>query len=154
MAAIDAIAMDTRRILLEVLMHMAWADRQITPEEKQAAQAAAIALGLVLPGDRDITSNDRTPMALDDLDVGSLAPRDRELVYVCASWMSIADADEAEAERALLERLGDRLGLDDARRDALRERARALRERQISERSSWWRAFDRLVVEAARAIAG
>lgn len=32
------------------------------------------------------------------------------------------------------------------------ERARTLRDRQTADRTSWWRAFDKLVVEAARSL--
>ena len=152
MAAIDAVSMQARSVLLEVMMHVAWADRQLMPEERQAAQAAAISLGLVLPSERDLTGPDRKPVPLDELDVGPLSTRDRELVLLCASWMAMADNQEQTEETAVLESVRARFGLspDDLKR--LMERARALRERQTSDRTSWWRAFDKLVVEAARSL--
>lgn len=152
MAAIDAVSVAARRALLEVMMQVAWADREIAPEERQAARAAAMALGLVLPGEREIASMDVAPPTLDALDLGGLEPRDRELVYVCAQWMALADSVEQDEEAELLRRLRAKLEVDDARAAALRRIAVALRERQLLERSSWWRAFDRLVVEAARAL--
>src|SRR5690606_41073828 len=58
MAAIDAIGIEARRVLLEVMMSVAWADREIAPEERQAARAAAMSLGLVMPGDTDLTRSE------------------------------------------------------------------------------------------------
>jgi tellurite resistance protein len=154
MAAIDAVSMQARSVLLEVMMHVAWADRQLMPEERQAAQAAAISLGLVLPSERDLASPDRKPIPLDELDVGPLSPRDRELVLLCASWMAMADNQEQTEETAVLESVRKRLGLSADDMARLMDRARALRERQTSDRTSWWRAFDKLVVEAARSLDG
>lgn len=154
MAAIDAIGIGAREVLLEVMMHVAWADKVLMPEERQAAQAAAMSLGLVLPGERDLTSPDRQPVPLESLDISGLERRDRELVYVCASWMAMADQQEQTEETAVLDEVRGRLGLDAARAAELMTHARALRDRQNVERSSWWRAFDRLVVEAARSLDG
>lgn len=154
MAAIDAVGMGAREVLLEVMMHVAWADRVLMPEERQAAQAAAMALGLVLPGERDLASPDRKPVPLASLDVSALARRDRELVYVCASWMAMADLEEQLEETAVLVEIRDRLELDPARATELMKHARTLRDRQNVERSTWWRAFDKLVVEAARSLDG
>ncbi|MCC6875860.1 MAG: hypothetical protein IT378_16250, partial [Sandaracinaceae bacterium] len=61
MGALDAISMEAREVLLEALMSVAWADRNLAEEERNAARAAAMGLGLVLPGDRDVTSPDRRP---------------------------------------------------------------------------------------------
>jgi hypothetical protein len=152
MGAIDAIGIEARQVLLEVMMSVAWADRELAPEERQAAQAAAMSLGLVMPGDRDLTAAERRPMPLEDLDVSALSGRDKELVYLCAAWMAMADSIEQTEETELLGRVQGRLGVDDARADWLKARAVELRTKQAAEKSSWWRAFDRLVVEAARAL--
>lgn len=153
MAAIDAVSVAARRALLEVMMQVAWADREIAPEERQAAQAAAMALGLVLPGEKDLAAVDQSPPSLESLDFSALSSRDRDLVYVCAEWMAQADSVEQAEEVELLGRLRTKLEVDEARAGGLRELAIALHERQVVERGSWWRAFDRLVVEAARSLA-
>jgi len=111
-----------------------------------------MALGLVLPGENDITKNDQGPPSLDSLDVTNLGARDRELVYVCAEWMALADSVEQAEEAELLARLRSKLGVDDARAKDLRGIAVSLHDKQVVERGSWWRAFDRLVVEAARSL--
>lgn len=152
MAAIDAISLQARSVLLEVMMHVAWADRQLMPEERQAAQAAAISLGLVLPSERDLTSADHKPVPIAELDVAPLAVRDRELVLVCAAWMAMADNEEQREETAVLEAVRLHFDIGGERMERLKEHARALRRRQTTDRTSWWRAFDKLVVEAARSL--
>jgi uncharacterized tellurite resistance protein B-like protein len=152
MGAIDAIGIETRQVLLEVMMAVAWADRQLAPEERQAAQAAAMSLGLVLPADRDVTSPDRRPVPVEELEVSLLRERDRELVYLCAAWMAVADTVEEPEETEMLARLRAKLGVADARAKWLVARAGELRMTQIESKATWWRSFDRLVVEAARAL--
>jgi uncharacterized tellurite resistance protein B-like protein len=151
MGALDAISFEAREVLLEVLMSVAWADRTLVEEERKAAQAAAMGLGLVMPGDRDPISPDRKPVPPEALDASRLAERDRELVYLCAAWMALADEVEDPSETRVLERLQDRFGIAADRAGWLKERAQELREEQSPD-GSWWRAFDRLVVSAARAL--
>lgn len=152
MGAIDAIGLQARQVLLEVMMSVAWADRELAPEERQAAQAAAMSMGLVLPGDRDLTSPDRRPVPPEELDVSGLRERDRELVYLCASWMAMADTVEDPEETALLARLRERLEVGEERASWLKARAVDLRKAQQSTKATWWRSFDKLVVDAARAL--
>lgn len=151
MGALDAISYEAREILLEALMTVAWADRTLVEEERKAAQAAAMGLGLVLPGDRDLTSEDHKPRPPEELDVSRLNARDRELVFLCAAWMALADEVLDPSETKVLERLQAKFELGDERRAWLEEQAKALRETQ-SPNGSWWRAFDKLVVEAAKRL--
>ncbi|MGF1466108.1 MAG: hypothetical protein ACFCGT_08230 [Sandaracinaceae bacterium] len=152
MSALDAVSMNAREVLLEALMSVAWADRTLAEEERRAAQAAAMSLGLVLPGDRDLTSPDRRPLTPEALPVAGLGDRDRELIYLCAAWMALADNVEDPTEQSMLDRIGRRLALPPDRLAWLRERAAVLRQEQTPD-ATWWRAFDRLVVSAARAMA-
>jgi hypothetical protein len=152
MGAIDAIGIEARQVLLEVMMSVAWADRELAPEERQAAQAAAMSMGLVLPGDRDLTSPDRRPVPPEELDVTPLKDRDRDLVYLCATWMAMADTVEDPEETELLARLQTKLGVEGARAERLKARAVELRKSQQVTKATWWRSFDKLVVEAAQAL--
>lgn len=152
MAAIDVIGMEARRVLLEVMMSMAWADRELAPEERQAALGAAISMGLVLPGDRDLTAPERKPLRLDELDLSGLDARDREMIYLCAAWMAIADSVEEPEETELLGELRRKLEIESARGQWLKKRAFSLHESGSSRVTSWWRNFDTLVVDAVRAI--
>lgn len=151
MGALDAISTEAREVLLEALMSVAWADRTLADEERKAAQAAAMGLGLVLPGDRDLTSPDRKPVPPEKLVVDKLNHRDKELVYLCAAWMAMADEVEDPSETQILDRLQARFELTDERSAWLEERAKDLREHQAPS-GSWWRAFDQLVTSAAKAL--
>ncbi len=151
MGALDAISTQAREVLLEALMSVAWADRTLAAEERKAAQAAAMGLGLVLPGDRDLTSPDRRPIPPERLDVSGLNARDRELIFLCAAWMAFADEVEDPSETQVLERLSERFELTDERTAWLKDRAGALRKKQAPD-ASWWRAFNSLIVEAAQAL--
>lgn len=151
MGALDAISTQAREVLLEALMSVAWADRTLADEERRAAHAAAMGLGLVLPGDRDVTSADRKPVPPERLDVSALNVRDREMIFLCSAWMAFADEIEDPAETRVLERLQAAFELSDERTGWLRQRAAELREKQTPG-ASWWRAFDTLVVEAAKAL--
>jgi hypothetical protein len=151
MGALDALSHHAREVLLEALMSVAWADRTLAEEERQAAQAAALSLGLVLPGDRDLTNPDRKPVQPEQLPLDGLTARDRDLIYLCAAWMAFADHVEDPTERKVLERIQARFALGADRAAWLRERAVALREDQPPDQS-WWRAFERLVVGAARSL--
>ena len=152
MAAIDAVSVEARQALVEVMMQVAWADRELAPEERQAAHAAAISLGLVLPGEPDIVGGDRQPSSLNELRFDGLVTRDLELLYVCAEWMALADSVEQQEEKDVLAALRIKLSVSELRSVELRALATSLHEKQVVERSSWWRAFDRLVVEAARLL--
>ena len=152
MSAIDAIGIEARQVLLEVMMSVAWADRELAPEERQAANAAAMALGLVNPGERDVIAPERRPIPVEEIDVSGLKERDRELIYLCAAWMAMADSIEQSEETDLLVRMRSKLGIGSERATWLMARAVELRTKQAVEKASWWRAFDRLVVEAARAL--
>ncbi|MDQ3037378.1 MAG: hypothetical protein M3Y87_33595 [Myxococcota bacterium] len=152
MGAIDAIGIEARQVLLEVMMSVAWADRELAPEERQAAQAAAMSMGLVLPGDRDLTSPERRPVPPEELDIAGLRGRDCELVYLCAAWMAMADTVEEPEETELLVRVRVKLGVDEERARWLGARAIELRESQSQTHATWWRSFDKLVVDAARAL--
>ena len=152
MGAIDVIGIEARRVLIEALMSVAWADRTLTDEELSAARGAAVGLGLVMPGDEELTANDRQPPAPEELMVDQLRERDRELIYLCAAWMALADDEEAPDEVAVLDRLKERLDLDDERAGWLHDQAGILRQSSKETGASWWRAFDMVVVKAAKAL--
>lgn len=152
MGALDAISTDAREILLEALMGVAWADRDLSDEERQYAQAAAVSLGLVLDSDRSLLSPDRKPVPVEDLAVDKLGQQDRELIYLCAAWMALADEIVLSAEAELLERMAEHFSLSPVRSGRLREISIELREHQPPT-EAWWRDFDELVVEAARMLA-
>lgn len=152
MAAIDAIRDEARATLFEVLVCMAWADRKLAPEEKDALKAAAMALGMVTPRDDVLASLERGAVPIADIPFEWLRPREKEIAYLCAAWMLLTDGETAAAEKSLLEELRRALDVEAARAEWLREKALEVRSARAPS-SSWWREFDRLIVEAARALA-
>ena len=151
MGAIDAIRSEARATLYEVLVCMAWADRKIAPDEREAIKAAAITLGLVTPRDDVLDALERGAVPLEELPFEWLTQREKELTYLCASWMVLADGEAALDETMLLEKMRTMLKVDERRAAWLRQRALSMRT-QTPPSTSWWREFDTLVVDAARAL--
>jgi aspartate ammonia-lyase len=151
MSAINAFPEHARRVLLDVMVAVAWADQELRPEEREAVRGAATALGLVLPEDAETASPDRKPLAPEEFEVGALTPRDREIVYLCAAWMAVADSIEQPEETDVLRRLQARLAISDGRARWLKAHAIELRI-SLPPSPSWWRTFDRLLVRAAQAL--
>lgn len=151
MAAIDAIRDEARATLFEVLVCMAWADRKLAPEEADALRAAAMTFGMVTPRDNVIASLERGAASVNDIPFEWLKPREKDLAYLCAAWMLLTDGETAASEKSLLEDLRKALDVQPARAEELRERALQVRNTQKPS-ASWWREFDRMLVEAARAL--
>lgn len=151
MSAIDAIGEAAKRTVFEVLVCMAWADHKLDAEERAAAQAVAMSLGLPETGGALDEAVRHGTRSLDTLPLESLSTRDGELTYLCAAWMSLADHDEARSERKLLEQLRLRLQIAPSRAEWLRAHAAKLRAQSTAP--SFWREFETLVVTAARALA-
>jgi tellurite resistance protein len=103
MSAIDALATDARRTLLQVLACMVSADGEVTDEERAAFRGAAIALG---EPDVQLEDGERELPRL------ALTPREAMLVYSAAHWMAFADAVQLRDESRLLERLRAALRID------------------------------------------
>ena len=152
MGAIDAIGETATRTVFDVLVCMAWADRKLADDEVAAARAAAIALGL--PANSELIEDTvrLEARSLDHLSLEALTPRDAELTYLCAAWMALADLDEVQSERKMLEELCRRLSIAPKRAEWLHEHARKLRQTTPAT-VSFWREFDILVVGAAKALA-
>ena len=65
--------------------------------------------------------------------------------------MAFADHVEDPSETQILDRLQRRFEIEEDRVQWLKERAHELRDKQTPD-ASWWRAFDELVVEAAKSL--
>jgi|GEM_PF-1982924 len=152
MSAIDAIGEAATRTVFDVLVCMAWADRKLAEDEVAAARAAALALGLPSGGDALDEAVQQGERTIERMPLESLNARDGELTYLCAAWMALADLEEVQSERRLLEELRRRLSIAPARAQWLHERATKLRQ-QTPATVSFWREFDTLVVGAAKALA-
>ncbi len=111
---------------LALLITMAWADGRLDDREKEGVRAAAGVLNLTKELRERLDQLLEQPMPVEELLVESLSERDKAFAYVAAVWMSGADADVDEKEKALLARVADLFQLPNARRTELEQIAKDL----------------------------
>lgn len=141
----------TRRAIFEAMVAMAWADTRIEREEVLAIQAA----GRVLDIPEDVlealdAGAPRVEHMVEHIVHEDLSTRDKELVYICAAWLSTVDAHEDIGEAGLLHELQNALAIEPKAASALRDTAREL---HIGTPSNvpWWEELERLIEAAAKA---
>lgn len=96
----------------ETVVYMAWGDQQLAPAEISAARAIAEELQLDAEAGLAQALLRAGPRALADVGLSSLSPRGRRVAYATAAWVAFCDGREHPAERAILETLRYRMGLD------------------------------------------
>lgn len=111
---------------LALLITMAWADGRLDDREKDGVRAAAGVFNLTKELRERLDQLLEQPMPVEELLVDTLSDRDKAFAYVAAVWMSGADADVDDKEKALLEKLVDVLALPAARRTELEQIAKDL----------------------------
>ena len=121
-------AMDVKlgRDTLIALAAVAWADGTMAPEEADSIRAAAAQLGLG-PEDRNALE-DALAKPVDPTLVETVRMNrpTRLFVYAAATWIAGVDGRVSQEETALLNVLGDRLGLSAKARERAGEAARAV----------------------------
>ena len=149
---IAGVPVAARRSIFEAAVAVARADRFVAGEEAMALEVLADALAIPTKPDelQDLLTADpgAAPVfsSFADLDAGS-----RALVYSCAVWMALVDADEAASESQVLDVIQASLQLDQAVVAAARaEVSRLVSERTEyvprSEQLPWWEEFDQLLI--------
>jgi len=147
-SAVDALSTSARRAILEALLAMAWADTRLEREEILAVQAAGRVLDLP---DDVLDALDAGPPPVARIAHDELTDRDRELVYLCAAWLSSVDGREVDAEEGLLDELGAALGIVGPRATELRDDARLLHA-TVSPTTPWWGELNDLIESASRRV--
>ncbi|MDF5712491.1 MAG: hypothetical protein PUP93_01055 [Rhizonema sp. NSF051] len=149
---IASIELTTRQKIFEVIAAVVLADSVIAKEEQLIVYVASEALQLEITKDEvsEILSHGSTQ--LEGLE--TLNPKDRDLIYLCATWVASADGSVAEAEEKLLDEVRDLLKLDAAKANKLRDKVRTIREERSefvpkSEELPWWDEFERILLKAA-----
>lgn len=142
---------DARQAIFTGMLQMTWADGILAEEEKLVMEIVAEALQLGLTKDQvdEILNQGSQPLT----NVEQLNHRDRELVYLCAAWLSAVDDDIDESEVALLERMSSQLHISPKRAEILRQRVTDIRTEKheyvpLWEASPWWEEFEELLVRA------
>lgn len=85
-----------------LLAAVARADGKLDDEEIDAIARAALDEGLELAEIEAIETAIRDGVAIDEVDIQSLSPRDRLYAYAVASWVSLVDGERTEREDAAL----------------------------------------------------
>ena len=85
-----------------LLAAVARADGKLDDEEIDAIARAALDEGLELAEIEAIEKAIRDGVAIDEVDIQSLSPRDRLYAYAVASWVSLVDGERTEREDAAL----------------------------------------------------
>lgn len=117
------------RDTLMAISAVAWADQVMQPREAAALRQAAAELSL--QGD-DLLSLERalaSRVRVEDVETVRMNRLTRLFTYAAASWVAAVDGGQSEAESAVLELLGDRLGLSAVARERAHAAVRAVADR-------------------------
>jgi uncharacterized membrane protein YebE (DUF533 family) len=123
---------------LALLITMAWADGQLTDQEKEGIRGAASVFNLTKELRARLEELLEKPIGIDELLLDGLSGRDKAFAYVAAAWLSGVDDDVHEKEEELLGQLATALALTDERRTELAQIARDLEPlRKDKAEGSW-----------------
>ncbi|MEG4501779.1 lyase family protein [Microcoleus sp. F10-C6] len=141
----------TRQKIFEVIGSVVLADSVIAKEEELIVHVASDALQLQLSKDEISNILSRGSVELEGLD--TINPKDRDLLYLCASWVASADGSVAGSEEKLLDNLRTLLNMEQAKAEQLRNQVKTIREERSefipkSEELPWWDEFERILVKA------
>jgi tellurite resistance protein len=117
------------RDTLLAISAVAWADGTIEPREVDALRQAAKQL---LAAGEDLAAVERalsSRVTLEEVETVRMNRLTRLYTYATACWMAEVDGKESEAEAAMLQLLGDRLGLSAVARDRAHNAVRGIAQR-------------------------
>jgi uncharacterized membrane protein YebE (DUF533 family) len=119
------------RDTLLAISAVAWADGSMDAREAEALRQAAKQLGIA---GEDLTQVERslsTRVTLDEVETVRMNRLTRLFTYATSCWMAEVDGQQSAAETALLQLLGDRLGLSAVARDRAHNAVRGIAERSL-----------------------
>jgi uncharacterized membrane protein YebE (DUF533 family) len=117
------------RDTLLAISAVAWADGSIDPLEAAALRLAA--KQLLVQGE-DLAAVERsltTPVTLDQVETVRMNRLTRLFTYATGCWMAEIDGEASAAETAVLQLLGERLGLSAVARDRAHTKVRSIAAR-------------------------
>jgi|GEM_PF-9177 len=157
---IKGIDTETRCLIFEIMTQMTWADAQMSTEEAMVLEVTAEALQLDKSVVSKLTQKARSQTVTLDY-WGSkflqLNKQDRELAYICASWLSEVDDEVAGEELVLLEELRTSLLITEERAMYLKRKVHQIHASKTElvpqwEASPWWEEFERVLVQALELV--
>ena len=117
------------RDTLLAISAVAWADGSLEPREADALRQAAKQL---LVQGQDLAEVERalvSPITLDEVETVRMNRLTRLYTYATCCWMAEVDGKASAAESAMLQLLGDRLGLSALARERAQNAVRGLLQR-------------------------
>jgi len=120
------------RDTLLAIAAVAWADGAMDPREADALRHAAKQLSVV--GD-ELASVERalsSRISLDEVETVRMNRLTRLFTYAVSCWMAEIDGQQSATEAAVLQLLGDRLGLSVLARERAHNAVRGIAERSVS----------------------
>ncbi len=117
------------RDTLMAISAVAWADGTIDPREVEALRQAAQQLQLQGEDLVEIERALSSRVHVEDVETVRMNRLTRLFTYATACWMAQVDGDESSSEVAMLQLLGDRLGLSAVARERAHNAVRGIAER-------------------------
>ena len=119
------------RDTLLAISAVAWADGSMDAREAEALRQAAKQLGIAGEDLSQVERSLTTRVSLDEVETVRMNRLTRLFTYATSCWMAEVDGHQSAAETALLQLLGDRLGLSAVARDRAHNAVRGIAERSL-----------------------
>jgi uncharacterized membrane protein YebE (DUF533 family) len=119
------------RDTLLAISAVAWADGSMDAREAEALRQAAKQLGIAGEDLSQVERSLSTRVSLDEVETVRMNRLTRLFTYATSCWMAEVDGQQSAAETALLQLLGDRLGLSAVARDRAHNAVRGIAERSL-----------------------
>ena len=119
------------RDTLLAISAVAWADGSMDPREAEALRQAAKQLNIQGEDLSQVERSLSTRVSLDEVETVRMNRLTRLFTYATSCWMAVVDGQQSAAETALLQLLGDRLGLSAVARDRAHNAVRGIAERSV-----------------------
>ena len=119
------------RDTLLAISAVAWADGSMDAREAEALRQAAQQLGIAGEDLSQVERSISTRVSLDEVETVRMNRLTRLFTYATSCWMAEVDGQQSAAETALLQLLGDRLGLSAVARDRAHNAVRGIAERSL-----------------------
>ena len=123
---------DHEEAMVKSLVAVAWADGRVGDEETEVIEALISAFELPPEDAASIRSYAKSPRTIDEVPLTELSSHDRRMLLQHAVILSYVDGEQSSEEKAVLDKLVDKLNLSEDEASALRESAES-RARRLLE---------------------